>query len=95
MLKDFGHSGAAMELVKRRFTGIIRLVDVGLPILRPPIAVSMNVKDGLVYFGRKLNVFKTEDTTRALYVEINFVCRDNIYSISLSRALNGDCFVVS
>ncbi len=94
MLKDFGHSGAAMELVKRQFTSIFRLVNGDGIIFRPPISASLTVKNGMIYFNRKLKLFKTLDSIKALYVEINFVSEDNIYSISLSRKLDEDCCMV-
>lgn len=91
MLKDMGHSGAAMELVKRQFTKIVQLVSCASLTDRNPIGANIDIHDGTMRFRRLLPAFKTADEMKHLYAEVKFQ-RDcgGEFSVSLNKMLKSD-----
>lgn len=85
MLKDMGHSGAAMELVKRQFSKVIQLITGDGPILRYPIDVRFAFTRNKLYSTRILGSFKEESEAGRVYAEIEFHDDISSYSVSLNK----------
>ncbi|HEY3986242.1 hypothetical protein [Cedecea sp.] len=93
MLKDMKHSGSAMEFVKKQFTKVIQLMNESGAIMRAPIDMKYEVKDGFLYLRRALGAFKHHDDLRKIYSEVEFTKEDESYSISLNQIFNRCIYV--
>jgi len=85
MLKDMGHSNAAMEFVKRQFSKIFQIVNGVEVSVRPSISCIAYIKDNFLFLNRYLSAFNSEELAKNLYAEINFRGKTNTYSVSLNK----------
>lgn len=90
MLKDMGHSNAAMEFVKRQFSKIFQIINEDFPVLRPSISCDIKIEGDKLFLKRRLPAIKNTEQFKKLYAEINFSNGKNIYSVSLNKIFDDD-----
>ncbi|HIC1753772.1 TPA: hypothetical protein ACW0JC_000772 [Escherichia coli] len=72
MLKDMGHSGSAIELVKKNFAKIFQLITEKNAINRPNVNINYSFKNGKLYVDRVLPAFDKQQKADQVYAEIKF-----------------------
>ncbi|MCW8113922.1 hypothetical protein PGS49_05210 [Yersinia intermedia] len=93
MLKDMGHSGAAMELVKRQFCKIIQLITGNTAIIRPKTSARWNILHNKLFISRVLGSFNNETDMPKVYAEVEFSNTENSWSASLNKTFSGKIVV--